>query len=97
MIANYLNQTILLKTKIGNDGYGLVYDVPISVKARWEGKRRLVRNSQGVEVISEARVYIGSEVKPGDILTYKNQDWTVITCAEAVTLNGIVMWYEVAV
>jgi len=97
MITNYLNQTISLKTKTGNDGYGPVFDLPVLVKVRWEGKRRLVMNSQGIEVVSEARVYIEREVNPGDILIYKNNNWTAIACSEAVTLNGIIMWYEVAV
>jgi len=68
-----------------------------SIPVRWEGKRRLVRDSQGREVISEARFFCLEKVKPDDIAEYNGHEWPVITVSEIVDLDGNISHYEVAV
>ncbi len=62
MIADYLAQTIWRKPKTGVDAYGQpVFGAVIQTKGRWLEKRRLVRNAQGEQVISEVTATLGAE------------------------------------
>jgi hypothetical protein len=97
MVKDYLNQTATLKTTTGYDGYGDPITVEKSIPVRWEGKRRLVRDSQGREVISEARFFCLEKVKPDDIAEYNGEEWKVIAISERVDLDGNLSHYEVAV
>ena len=98
MIRGYLNQNARWKKLISEDGYPPQPEEPgTEIKVRWEGKRRLVRNAQGVEVVSEARVFCVEDIKPGDVLEYGGRDWPVIAVSEAVGLDGTVWFREAAV
>ncbi|NPV30481.1 MAG: hypothetical protein HPY58_12705 [Firmicutes bacterium] len=98
MIRNYLNQTAVWKRVVSYDGYPPVPEEPGTViRVRWEAKRRLVRDRQGQEVVSEAQVYCVEPVQPGDVLNYAGRDWPVITVSEVVDLDGVVQYREVAV
>lgn len=98
VISAYLNQIAQWKKMIGGeDGYPPQPGSPTEIKVRWEGKRRLVRNAQGVEVVSEARVFCIEDIKPGDVLEYGGRDWPVIAVSEAVGLDGKTMFREAAV
>ncbi len=92
----YLNQEATWKTVSSTDEYSQPTFVVSAIKVRWEKVRRLVRNKQGDEVVSESRVYCKEAVKVGDVLTYDGTDFTIITVNSAVDLNGRVQWYEVA-
>ncbi|HHW26248.1 MAG TPA: hypothetical protein GXX23_02780 [Firmicutes bacterium] len=98
MIHGYLNQTAKWKKMTSSDGYPPQPEEPgTEIKVRWEGKRRLVRNAQGVEVVSEARVFCVEDIKPGDVLEYGGRDWPVIAVSETPGLDGKAMFREVAV
>lgn len=97
MIGVYLNQTATWKRVVGRNGYGEPVFEESSIKVRWEGRRRLVRNKQGQEVISEARVFCTENVQPGDVLEYGGKEWPVITVSEMPGVNGKVQFREVAV
>ena len=97
MIGGYLNQTAQWKKMISEGGYPPQPGQPTEIAVRWEAKRRLVRNQQGVEVVSEARVFCEAGVNPGDVLEYGDRDWPVIAVGESVGLDGKVMFREVAV
>lgn len=97
MIEGYLNQTAKHKTMTSADGYPPQPGTGTDILCRWEGKRRLVRNAQGVEVVSEARVFCVDNVNPGDVLEYGGRDWPVIAVSEVVGLDGKTMFREVAV
>lgn len=97
VITGYLNQTAKHKTMTSSDGYPPQPGTGTDIKVRWEAKRRLVRNPQGVEVVSEARVFCVEDIKPGDVLEYGGRDWPVIAVSEAVGLNGKTMFREAAV
>jgi hypothetical protein len=82
---------------LSEDGYPPQPGQPTPIKVRWEAKRRLVRNQQGQEVVSEARVFCVDDVNPGDVLEYSGRDWPVITVSDAVDLDGQVQYKELAV
>lgn len=97
MIGAYLNQTAQWKKMIGSDGYPPQPGTGTEIKVRWEDKRRLVRNAQGVEVVSEARVFCVEDIKPGDVLEWQGRDWPVIAVSMVPSLDGKMVFYEVAV
>lgn len=97
MVKDYLNQIATLKTTTGYDGYGDPITEEKAIPVRWEGTRRLVKDSQGKEVISEARFFCLDKVKPDDLVIYNDNTWTVITASEIVDLDGSLSHYEVAV
>lgn len=97
MVAGYLNQTAKHKSMTSSDGYPPQPGAGTEIACRWAAKRRLVRNAQGVEVVSEARVFCEAAVQPGDVLEYGDRDWPVIAVSEAVGLDGKTMFREVAV
>lgn len=97
MVEDYLNQTAILKTTTGYDKYCDPIVEEKTIPVRWEGKRRLVRNSQGQEVVSKARFFCLETVKPDDIAEYNGNEWPVITVSEIVDLDGNLSHYEVAV
>ena len=98
MISDYLNQTTTLKTNTGNyDNYGKPVLTPSIINLRWENKRRLVRNSQGKEIISEAVIFTKSEMKPSDFLVWQNRDWEIISVSDITDIEGDIQFYEVSV
>lgn len=96
MIRDYLNQTAVLKSTTGYDGYGDPITEEKTISVRWEGKRRLVRDRQGREVVSEARFFCIDKVKPDDIVNYGGE-WAIIAVSEIVDIDGNFSHYEVAV
>ena len=97
MIQDYLNQTATWKRVIGQNMYGEPDFDTKEIKVRWEGKRRLVRDNEGREVVSEARVFCVELVKPGDLLEYAGREWPVIAVSTVPGLDGKESHREVAV
>ncbi len=97
MIKGYLNQTATWHYTTGLNEYGEPITGSKLIKVRWEGKRRLVRDNEGREVVSEARVFCIEPVKPGDILKYEDRDWPVISVSIVPGLDGSENHREVAV
>jgi len=98
VIRGYLNQSAKWKKLVSEGGYPPQPQEPgTEIKVRWEAKRRLVRNAQGQEVVSEARVFCLESIQPGDVLEYGDRDWPVIAVSEAVGLDGKTMFREAAV
>ena len=88
MIQDYLNQIATWKRVTGQNMYGEPKTEEKEIKVRWEGKRRLVRDNKGREVVSEARVFCVEPVKPGDILEHGGREWPVIAVSTAPGLDG---------
>ena len=97
MIRCYLNQTAVWKYVIGQNMYGEPETEEKEIRVRWEGKRRLVRDNEGREVVSEARVFCVEPVKPGDILEHGGREWPVIAVSTVPGLDGSESHREVAV
>jgi hypothetical protein len=96
MIEGYLNQRAVWKRITSQNEYGEPTFSSKTISVRWEGKRRLVRDNQGREVVSEARVFCVDAVKPGDILKYEDRDWPVIAVSTVPDLGGKEAYREVA-
>ena len=97
MIKLYLNQDAIWKRVTARNEYGEPLTAEANIKVRWEGKRRLVRNARGQEVVSEARVFCTEPVYPGDLLEYSGREWPVIAVSVASGLDGMESHREVAV
>ena len=89
MIEGYLKQRAVWKRVVGQNMYGEPETKQKTIKVRWEGKRRLVRDNEGREVVSEARVFCVEPVKPGDILEHGGREWPVIAVSTVPGLDGI--------
>jgi hypothetical protein len=96
MIGDYLNQTATWHRITGQDGYGEPTYESKTIPVRWEGVRRQVRDKEGREVVSEARVFCTAPVQPGDLLEYAGRKWPVITVASVPGLDGATNHREVA-
>ena len=55
-----------------------------------------MRDNEGREVVSEARVFCTDPVQPGDLLEYAGREWPVIAVSEATGLDGRIHFREVA-
>jgi len=97
MIKDYLNQTAIWHYVTGQNEYGEPSTSSKTIKVRWEGKRRLVRDNEGREVVSEARVFCTEAVKPGDELEFDGRSWPVIAVSTVPDLGGKEAHREVAV
>ena len=64
-----LNQTAVWWSGATNDGYGgRTFATMTEITVRWEDKPELFRNALGVEVTSQAVVYLDRDVTVGDYL-----------------------------
>ena len=70
MIADYLAQDVWRKARSGVDSYGQpTFADPVQTTGRWLEKRRLVRNAEGEQVISEVTVTL----RPDDAVVVGDQ------------------------
>lgn len=90
-MALYLNQDVAWETKTGQDFYNEPTYSSTSIKARKEKKRRMVRDAQGEEVISETTVYTQSGIGLEDMIDGEE----IINASEWVDKDGSVIGYEV--
>ena len=97
MIKDYLNQAATWHYVTGLNEYGEPTTSSKTIKVRWEGKRRLVRDNQGREVVSEARVFCVEAVQAGDELEHGGRRWPVIAVSTVPGLDGVENHREVAV
>ena len=96
MIDAYLNQRAVWHRTVGHNDYNEPILKRKTVRVRWEGKRRLVRDNEGREVVSEARVFCMANVKTGDRLEYDGRAWPVIAVSIIPGLDGAESHREVA-
>ena len=90
-MALYLNQDVTWNAKTGQTGYAKPIYESSSIKARKEKKRRMVRNAEGEEVISETTVFTQSNIGLEDQIDGEQ----VINVSEWVDKGGTVIGYEV--
>jgi len=86
MIQGYLAQGVWRKSHSGVDGYGQsTYRTPVATKCRWLEKRRLVRNAQGEQVISEVSVTLSPDeaIAVGDQLSMDNSMYLTVIAVSA--------------
>ena len=92
MIGDYLAQEIWCCARTGVDGYGQpTFGTPAKLAGRWLEKRRLVRNAEGEQVISEVTVTLDPEavLAVGDHLSADGSTYlTVIALSVSRGLGG---------
>lgn len=91
MIADYLRQEVSVEALSGTDSYGQpTYSAATSVMARYEARATLVRDPQGQQVISSARVFLpASAAAPvGSRVTYAGATYRVLSLETAEGLLG---------
>lgn len=68
--ARFFREAATLEVAAGRDGYGeLPYGSPASIKVRWFTENELVRNPDGAEVTTGARISTTASVALGDRIT----------------------------
>ena len=86
VISAYLNQSIWRRPRIGVDGYGQPsFGSPVETKGRWLEKRRLVRNAEGEQVLSEVSVTLSPDeaVAVGDQLSLDGVAYLTVIAVSA--------------
>ena len=91
LVSCYLNQTLEWKNVTGVNEYNEPTHVTSSIKGRKETGFKLIRNSQGQEVVSSATVFTESAIINNDLIDGK----LVISVESMIELNGSIMFYEV--
>lgn len=92
MITDYLNQSVVWKKVTGVNEFGEPVTVSQTIKARYESKRKLVRDRTGQEVVSEARFYCLQAVQAGDLIDRDGRDWPIIAVTEFMDLDGTLVY-----
>jgi len=95
MLGMYANQDITLKRAGTPDSYNQVTYIDVAIKARFEYKRKEVRDKSGQKVISEATMITETKVNDKDAVFYAGRLWPVISIKEPTGLGGAVEFYEV--
>ena len=92
MIGGYLAQDVWRRARTGVDGYSQpTYAAATQTKGRWLEKRRLVRNAEGEQVLSEVTATLGpaEAVAVGDQLSADDSIYlTVIAVSVSRGLGG---------
>lgn len=86
IFGDWLTQTVALRALLGQTAEGVAHGDPVSVDdVAVEHARRLVRDSEGRQVVSETTLYVpaGKPVmRPGDIVVLGSGETTVIRVAD---------------
>lgn len=64
-----LNQTAVYWGNPQNDGYGgFTYDTPVEISCRWEDSTKIITDSNGREIVSQAEVHVNQDVDEKGLL-----------------------------
>lgn len=76
-----LVHTATVKPYLGSGAYGDLYGDPFDVPCYYEGRRQLVRGSDGAEAVSEGTMFIdpGPDIPAGSEVTVVGRTTHVIT------------------
>jgi len=92
LIGSSLAQEIWCRARTGVDGYGQpTFGTPAKLTARWLEKRKLVRNAEGEQVLSEVTVTLDAEavLAVGDQLSADGTNYLdIITLSTSRGLGG---------
>jgi RNA:NAD 2'-phosphotransferase (TPT1/KptA family) len=82
MINAYMNDTITLKTATLDQWNAATY-VSTTLRGRFEFKTKMVRNLQGEQVVSSARVYLASRaIGHNDKIVYGGKEYSILNIEE---------------
>lgn len=91
MIEAYANQTLILKKPASVNEYNEATYTSTSIKGRLENGYKLIRNKQGEETVSSARVFTKTLVQVDDLIN----DMLVISAEPLTDLDGSTGFYAV--
>lgn len=91
MIEAYANQTLILKKPASVNEYNEATYTSASIKGRLENGYKLIRNKQGEETVSSARVFTKTLVQVDDLIN----DMLVISAEPLTDLDGSTGFYTV--
>lgn len=92
MIGDYLHQTVGIRRRTGSDADGqAVYAGPVSVPARVQQRKRMIRDDRGEMVVSDAQVFLrpGVQVDEGDRITYGALTYHVMSVTDEYALDEL--------
>jgi hypothetical protein len=86
-----MRQKVEIKPFLGSGAYGPIYGDPYQIKCRIESKRSLVRDREGNEVVSEARVYFPHNIslETESSVTWNSREYKVINSIPHFGLNKV--------
>jgi hypothetical protein len=97
MIAEYLTHAATWRRVTATNAYGEPTYEDTQIAVFWEGRRNLVRDAQGQQVVSEGKVYTTALVDTGDALIFADgSEWPVINVSEMSGLDGKASHRELA-
>lgn len=91
MIEAYANQTLILKKPASVNEYNEATYSSTSIKGRLENGYKLIRNKQGEETVSSARVFTKTLVQVDDMIN----DMLVISSEPLTDIDGKTGFYTV--
>ena len=91
MINNYTNQTLTLKRPSTPNEYNESTYTSTKIKGRLENGYKLIRNKQGEETVSSARVFTKTLVQVDDMIN----DMLVISPEPLTDIDGKTGFYTV--
>lgn len=88
--SSLLRERITVEPYLGSTAYGPKWGTPVQVKARVEGKRRAIKTTDGVDVISTASATIGAEhtFRPESKVTHGDRAFQVLDVLDGEGLTG---------
>lgn len=95
MLEYYANQSITLKQKGAINAFNEPTYTTVTIQGRAQYKRKIVRNTQGQEVLSESQIFTASAVVSDDLIVIDGIDYPVISVEKIADLDGVILWYEV--
>ena len=90
-LVGMCRQTVKIAARSVIDGYGVIsFGTDVSYRARISGKRRIVRNDQGAEVLSTHTVYLAANPAVGahDRITLSTGD---VNSTEAGAIQPLIL------
>lgn len=88
--AEVLNQTVTVTPKTGQSAYGPIYGTPYDMRCRIEPKRELIRDADGAEIVSSARMFTmpGETLGHGAKVDWAGNSYRVVSVAPMAALDG---------
>ena len=89
MLAEYLNQSLTWKHIASVNEYNESTYTSTTIKGRKETGHKLVKNAQGEDAVSSARVFTESAIVIDDLI----DDTAIISVESCVDLDGTIQFY----
>lgn len=92
---HYFNQDISWGKVVGRNAYAEPIFEWKEIKGRWQDKIEIVRDKEGREVTSVAKVFCTETVQADDVLKYRDKEWFIIAVSTMTKLDGSTNHLEV--